>query len=98
MTKRRELKKMIEYLSGELMTEILLCSLQPETDMAKLREMMTRICDMNDEYRRRVQNPSGTADKRLVKQYYKKLREDFGAEFDKIYEELVLLNKERAEN
>ncbi len=98
MAKRRDLKKAIEYLSGELMTEILLCSLQPKADQAKLREMMTRICDMNNEYRRRIQNPSGTADKRLVKQYYRKLRENFNTEVDRIYEELMLLNKERTKN
>jgi hypothetical protein len=92
MAKRRDFKKTVEYLSGELMTGTLLCSLQPKADQIKLREMMTRICDMSDEYRRRIQNPPVTADKQPVKQYYKKLREDFNAEVDKIYEELGLLN------
>lgn len=98
MAKRRELKKTIEYLSGELMTEVLLSSLQPKADQAKLRELMTRICVMNTEYRSRIQNPSGTADKKLVKKYYKKLCDDFNTEVDKIYEELMLLNKERTKN
>ncbi|MDR1525045.1 MAG: hypothetical protein LBS79_07330 [Tannerella sp.] len=98
MAKRRDLKKMIEYLSGELMIEALLCSLQPEADKDKLGEIMNRIVEMNDEYRRRVQNPSGTADKRLVKRYYRKLDEDFSSDANRVYEELVLLNKEGAKN
>jgi phenylacetate-coenzyme A ligase PaaK-like adenylate-forming protein len=98
MAKRRDLKKAIEYLSGELMIETLLCSLQPKTDKEKLREMMNHIIDMNDEYRRRIRNPSGTAGGRLIKQYYRKLSEDLNAEVDRIYGELILLNKERIKN
>jgi hypothetical protein len=91
MAKRRDLKKMIDYLSGELMTETLLRSLQPKTDQVKLRKMMIRICDMNDEYRRRIGNLAGSVDKQRVKQCYKKLREDFNAEVDRIYEELMFV-------
>ncbi|MDR2680937.1 MAG: hypothetical protein LBC47_09035 [Tannerella sp.] len=98
MAKRRDLKKMIDYLSGDLMLETLLCSLQPEADKDKLREIMNRIIDMNDEYRRRIQNPSGAADKRLIRQYYKRLNEDFDADVDSIFEELMLLNKEKTRN
>ena len=98
MAKRRDLKKAIDYLSGELMMETLLCSLQPKFDKAKLEEIMTSIGRMSDEFRGRIQHPAGSANKQLVKQYYKKVREDFDAEVDRIYTEIVSLNKEKVKN
>ena len=98
MAKRRDLKKDIDYLSGELMMEALLCSLQPKYDRAKLEVIMTRICNMNDEFRSRIQHPPGNSNKLLVKQYFKKLRKDFEMGVDEIYTELMILNKEKIEN
>ncbi len=98
MAKRRDLKKAVDYLSGELMMETLLCSLQPKFDKAKLEEIMARICRMSTEFRQRVQHPAGSENKQLVRQYYKKVREDFDTEVDKIYTELMLLNKEKGGN
>lgn len=98
MAKRRDLKKAVDYLSGELMMETLLCSLQPKFDKAKLEEIMARVCRLNAEFRQRVQHPAGNGNKQLVKQYYKKVRDDFDTEVDEIYTELMSLNKERGEN
>ena len=98
MAKRRDLKKAIDYLSGDLMMETLLCSLQPKFDKAKIEKIMAHIESMSAEFRGRIQHPAGNANKQLVKQYYKKVREDFDAEVDKIYSEIVSLNKEKAKN
>ena len=98
MAKRKDLKKAIDYLSGDLMMETLLCSLQPKFDKAKLEEIIARIVRMAEEFRERIQHPAGTGDKQLVKKYYKKLREDFDTEVDNIYTELMLLNTENKKN
>ena len=98
MAKRRDLKKAMDYLSGDLMMETMLCSLQPKFDKAKIEEIMARIVSLSTEFRERIQHPDGSANKKIVKQYYKKVREDFDAEVDKIYEEIVSLNKEKTEN
>ena len=98
MTKRRDLKKAIDYLSGELMMEVLLCSLQPKTDRAKLEEIMARVCKMSTEFKCRTQHPTGNSDNKLVKQYFKKVRNDFDTEIDEIYTELLSLNKEKTKN
>ena len=98
MAKRRDLKKAIDYLSGELMMETLLCSLQPKHDREKIEKIMSRICKMSDEFRGRIQHPDGIDNKQLVKNYYKKIRKDFDAEVDKIYTEIMMLNKEKIEN
>ena len=98
MANRRELKKAIDYLSGDLMMETMLCTLQPKCDKVKIEQIMSRIVNMSEEFRERIQNPAGNANKQLVKQYYKKLREDFDAEVDEIYTELMSLNKEKNTN
>jgi len=98
MTKRRDLKKAIDYLSGELMMEILLCSLQPKTNRAKLEDLMARVCKLSTEFKCRAQHPAGSTDHQLVKQHYKKVRKDFDAEIDEIFTELMSLNKEKTEN
>lgn len=98
MAKRRELKKAVDYVTGELMMETLLCSLQPKFDKAQLEKIMARVCGINAEFRQRVQHPAGTGNKQLVKQYYKKVRADFDAEVDEIYTELMSLNKEKGGN
>ena len=94
MTKRRDLKKAIDYVSGELMMEILLCSLQPKADRTKLEALMARVCKMSNEFRCRTQHPASNSDRQLVRQYYKKVRIDFDAEIDGVYTELMSLNKE----
>ncbi|MDR1380807.1 MAG: hypothetical protein LBJ47_04930 [Tannerella sp.] len=98
MAKRRDLKKTIEYLSGELITQTLLYSLRPEAERKKIGQIIARICDMNDEYRRRTGSPSAQADRKSTRRYYAKLREDVNTEADRIYGELMLLNKENSRN
>ncbi len=98
MAKRRDLKKEIENISGNLITEVLLCSLQPDTDKSKLEEMMLQISTVCDEYRKRAQHPTANANKKIVKQYYTKLRKDFDAEVDALYAEIMKPEKERAVN
>jgi|TergutMp193P3_1026864.scaffolds.fasta_scaffold178766_1 hemerythrin superfamily protein len=94
MAKRKNLKKDIDYLCGELKLEALF---QPKTDGAKYFELSARIDKLNDEFRSRIQRPAGK-EKQLVKQYYKQLREDFDAETEKIYAELKSLTPEKSEN
>ena len=98
MAKRKDLKKAIDYLSGDLMMETLLCSLQPKYDKVKLEEIMAQIVRMTSEFRERIQHPAGIGNKQIVKKYYKKLREDFDTEVNNIYTELMLLNKENKKN
>ena len=74
MASRKELKKNINYIAGELFTECLVNSLYvPGTDKQKADELMAEILKMQDEF------ISGN-----VKGFYKKLRADFNAKVDEI--------------
>jgi len=98
MAKRRDLKKDVDYLCDELRFESLGCLLQPQIDEVKYTELLSRIEQLNAEFRNRIQGASVKADSRLAKLYYKQLREDFNAEAELIYAELKSLIVEKSEN
>lgn len=94
MAKRKDLKKDINYVAGELFSEILVCKLYiPGTDGGKSDILMTRVLDMQDEFLSRAQRANGKDNKALVKQYYRKLRVDLQTQIDAIGNEIASLNK-----
>lgn len=94
MASKRLFKKEIGYITGELFLEATLLKLSMQkVDDEALDKLMTRILDMQDEYLARANNPDGKDDVKLVKQYYKKLREDLQQEIDAIIEELEASRK-----
>jgi len=98
MSKRRDLKKDVDYLCDEIRLESFGCLLQPEINEVKYAELLERIEQLNVEFRNRSQGASLKADSRSAKQYYKQLREDFNAEAELIYAELKSLIIEKSEN
>ncbi|RHJ91051.1 hypothetical protein [Parabacteroides bouchesdurhonensis] len=95
MAKRRILKKDIGYVAGDLFTEVLVCKLYiPGVDADKTDILMSRILDMQDNFISRVSRPDGKDNKKLVKEYYRKLRSDLQEEIDAIAAEIGSLSKE----
>ena len=81
MASRRELKKNVNYIAGELFMECLVNSLYvPGTDKAKADELMGKILSMQDEFISRISH----TEPGNVKGFYKKFREDFNKEVDAI--------------
>ena len=81
MASRRELKKNVNYIAGELFMECLVNSLYvPGTDKAKADELMGKILSMQDEFISRISH----TEPGNVKGFYKKLRSDFNAKADEI--------------
>lgn len=95
MAKRRILKKEIGCVAGDLFAEVLVCKLFiPGVDVEKADVLMTRTLDLQDNFVRRAGHPGGK-DKKLVKSYYNKLREDLQAEIDAIGKEIETLSKDK---
>ncbi len=81
MASRKELKKNINYIAGELFTECLVHSLYvPGTDKQKADELMAEILNMQDESISRISH----TEPGNVKGFYKKLHADFNAKVDEI--------------
>ena len=94
MAKRRNLKKDISYVAGDLFLETLICMLYvPGVDSGKADVVMARILDMQDEYVRRANRPDGKDNKKRVKEYYRKLRADLQTEINAIATEIGELSK-----
>lgn len=81
MANRKDLKKAINYIAGELFTECVLISLNlPEEGKQKTDEIMTNILNMQNEFISRISH----TEPGNVKGFYKKLHEDFSVQVDQI--------------
>jgi len=81
MASRRELKKNVNYIAGELFMECLVNSLYvPGTDKAKADKLMGEVLEMQDEFVSRISH----TEPGNVKGFYKKFREDFNKKVDEI--------------
>ena len=81
MASRRELKKNVNYIAGELFMECLVNSLYvPGTDKAKADKLMTEVLEMQDEFVSRISH----TEPGNVKRFYKKFREDFNKKVNEI--------------
>ena len=87
MAKRRELKKNVNYIAGELFSECLINSMfVPGT--AKADELMAEILKMQDEFISRISH----TEPGNVKGFYKKFRVDFNAKVNEIIDAIAKLN------
>ena len=81
MANRKDLKKAINYIAGELFTECIICSLNlSEEGKQKADKIMTDILNMQNEFISRISH----TEPGNVKGFYKKLREDFSTQVDGI--------------
>lgn len=89
MASRKNLKKHVNYISGELFTECMINSLYvPGTDKAKADELMTEILEMQQEFISRISHTQpGNA-----KQFYRKFREDYGVRIKAVIDSIAALN------
>ena len=89
MASRRELKKTVNYISGELFSECLINSMfVPGTDKTKADELMAEILKMQDEFISRISH----TEPGNVKGFYKKFRSDFNAKVNEIIDAIAKLN------
>lgn len=89
MASRRELKKNVNYIAGELFAECLFNSLYvPGTDKAKADLLMADILKMQEEFLSRISH----TEPGNVKGFYKKFRSDFNTKMNEIIDAIGNLN------
>lgn len=89
MASRRELKKNVNYIAGELFAECLINSMfVPGTDKAKADGLMSEVLKMQDEFVSRISH----TEPGNVKGFYKKFRSDFNANVNEIIDAIAKLN------
>lgn len=88
MASRRELKKNVNYIVGELFSECLVHSLfVPGTDKAKADTLLGDILNTQSEFVSRISH----TEPGNVKGFYKKLRADFDAKVSDIIDAIAKL-------
>lgn len=89
MASRRELKKNVNYIAGELFSECLINSMfVPGTDKEKADKLMGEVLTMQDEFISRISH----TEPGNVKGFYKKFRSDFNAKVNEIIDAIAKLN------
>ncbi len=89
MASRRELKKKVNYIMGDLFAE---CLVQkefiPGTDKEKAEQLLTQILEAHEDFISRISHTEAAN----VKGFYRKYRKDFQAKVDEIIGAIEKLN------
>ena len=87
--KRRDLKKQVNYIVGELFAEcVVLTQLVPGIDGQKVDDLMARILYVQDDFLSRISHTQPGN----VKGFYKAFKADFQAQVDAIIDEISNLH------
>lgn len=90
MASKRKLKKEIVELSSKLFSgAIIIRAFTEPTKQAPVEELMDDIMIWTDDSLRRAAHPDGKDNPKLVKTYYRKLREDLAEKFFELDERLT---------
>lgn len=83
--KRRQLKKQVNYIVGELFAEcVVLSRVVPGIDEKKIDDLMARVLYMQDDFVSRISHTQPGN----VKGFYKAFKADFQAQVDAIIDEM----------
>ena len=87
--KRRDLKKQVNYIAGELFAEcVVLTQVVPGVDEKKVDDLMARILYVQDEFLSRISHTQPGN----VKGFYKAFKTDFQAQVNGIIDEICNLH------
>ena len=85
MASRRNLKKVVKNISGELFADCVLLRLTEQADRTKVEELMRDIATMYAEFVARINH----TEKGSEALFYKKLHKEFTDTANRIHEELI---------
>jgi hypothetical protein len=88
MASRKELKKNVNYIAGELFVECLVRRIAEPADKKETDRILTRILILQNEFISRISH----TEPGNVKGFYKKFRSDFDAKVNEIIDAITALN------
>jgi len=92
MASRRNLKKTIQFVSSELITDVYFrCLMSNKIEEDKVDKIVLEIAENSREYILRANRPTGKDNPQLVKAYFKKLYADWQKTMEKIVGEIEKL-------
>ena len=84
MANKRDIKKSINYVLGDLFQECILLKIFKKADNAKVDEVLTDILNLQNEFLARANHPQPGN----VKAYFRKLYSDFGDSVEAIIKKM----------
>lgn len=85
MANKRDLKREINYITGELFTECLFNKVYMSTTDNEVTEtLLSKIITVQDNFLSRVNRPDGKDNPKLVKKYYQTLISEFDTAIEEI--------------
>jgi hypothetical protein len=89
MASVRKLKKTIQFVSSELITDIYFrCLISIEINAEKVEALTVEIMRLKHEFIVRSERPDGKENPKLVKKYFRKLYADWQLAMEKIIKEI----------
>lgn len=85
MAKRKDLKKAVNNICGNLFSDCVALSMCSNADKDKLAELMARIMALNTEFIARINH----TEKGKEREFYKKLRDEFTNSANALADEIV---------
>lgn len=78
MASRKHLKKTIQFVSSELITDVYFrCLMSPEIKEDQVDKIVMEIVNISREFTLRANRPTGKENPQLVKAYFRKLYADW---------------------
>lgn len=92
MASRRKLKKTIQFVSSELITDVYFrCLMSKQIDNQKVDNLVIDIMALSKEFILRANHPDGTENPKRVKIYFRKLFSDWQIAMEKTIKEIESL-------
>lgn len=96
MASVRELKKDIEYLIFEVISDCFVYSnIHPENKSDELSVLISEAVEFRNDLIARVNNPDGKDNPKIVKAYYKTVSKDLLIGVDKLFERLSAISAKK---
>ena len=85
MANRKQLKKSIRKITGELFADCVALSLCQQADRDKLEQLMQEVLNVHNDYVARISHTEPGS----VKMYYKKLKQEFTEKVNDLSERII---------
>lgn len=96
MASIRELKKDIDYLAYEVISDCFAYSgVHPDNQSDELSAIISDAVNFRNDLIARVNNPDGKDNPKIVKAYYKTVEKDLVTGVDKLFDRLSSLSKKK---
>jgi hypothetical protein len=94
MAKLRNLKKDIDYLIGEVLSDCYTLAYLYPDKKERVVEIINDTVDFRNKMFERTNKPDGKNDKKLVKNHYKSINKDLLTSIDEFFKKISTLTKE----